>query len=156
MEKKHSIFSYLSQVFMIYGISNVLLNIFAIIFGEDASAFSEIFSLGSSGVETSICFQFLAAMFMVVGIEYFFDADFMVKLLPSVIRIALIMALSVGLIVAFILIFDWFPKNEPVPWILFGICFIISFGLSVALSSAYERSENRKMAEALKRYKEEM
>ncbi len=155
MEKKHSIFSYLMQIFMIYGISNILLNIFALVFGNSAQGLSEIFSLGSNGVETKICFQFLAAMSIIVGIEYFFNADFMVKAMPSVIRIIVIMSLSIGIIIAFILFFDWFPKNEPLPWIMFGISFLISFGVSVAVSSAYERSENRKMAEALKRFKEE-
>lgn len=155
MEKKHSVFTYLMQVFMIYGICNILLNIFALIFGSSAKELSSIFSLGNRGVETSICFQFLAAMFVIVGIEYLFNADFMVKLLPFVLRVVLIFGLSIGTVVVFVFAFGWFPEGEMLPWIMFGVCFLISFGISVAVSSAYERSENKKMAEALKKYKEE-
>lgn len=154
MEKKHSVFSYLTQVFMIYGISNILLNIFALAFGDEASGLSTIFSLGSDGVGTATCFEFLAAMFVIVGIQYLFTSDLMIRLLPSVARIALLFGLSIGIIVAFIFLFGWFPKDEPLAWIMFGVTFVISFAVSVAVSSAYERSENRKMAEALKKYKE--
>ncbi len=154
MEKKHSIFTYLMQVFMIYGISNILLNIFALIFGNDAKKLSTIFSLGNSGVGTATCFQFLAAMFIIVGIEYLFSDALMVKVLPFVLRIVLIFGLSIGTIVIFIFVFEWFPKGESLAWIMFGVCFLISFGISVAVSSAYRRSEDKKLAEALKKIKE--
>ncbi len=155
MEKKHTIFSYLTQVFMIYGISTVLLNIFTLVFGKDAQKLSSIFALGDSGVSVQVSLQFLLAMFIVVGIEYLFTSDFMTKRLPMCLRTVLIMALAVGVIIGFILGFGWFPAGEPLPWILFGVCFLISFGLSVLISGAYERSENKKMAEALKKFKEE-
>ncbi len=155
MEKKHTIFSYLIQVFMIYGIGNLLLNIFALIFGENAAEYSTIFSIGNKGVGTATSFQFLAAMALIVAIEYFFTSDMMIKKLSFIPRTALLFGCALAVIIGFIIVFNWFPSNEILPWIMFIICFLISFAVSVAVSTAYERSENKKMAEALKKYKEE-
>ncbi len=155
MEKKQSVFNYLIQVFMIYGIANVLLNLFALIFGESAEEISTIFSMGNDGVGAATCFQFLLAMFLIVGIEYLFTSDSMIKLLPMMARMVLLLGLALGVITGFILMFDWFPAGEFLPWAMFLLCFIISFVISVAVSSAYEKQESRKMEEALKKYKEE-
>ncbi len=155
MEKKQSVFSYLIQVFMIYGIANVLLNLFALIFGESAEEISTIFSMGNKGVGAATCFQFLLAMFLIVGIEYLFTSDVMIKLLPMTARIVLLLGLVLGVIAGFILVFDWFPAGELLPWIMFLLCFAVSFVISVAVSSAYEKLESRKMEDALKKYKEE-
>ncbi len=155
MEKKHTIFSYLIQVFMIYGIGNLLLNIFALIFGASAIEYSTIFSIGNKGVGIATCFQFFCAMALIVAIEYFFTSDFMIKKLSFVPRTALLFGCALAVIIGFILIFGWFPPDEILPWIMFMVCFLISFGISAVVSTAYERSENKKMAEALQKFKEE-
>ncbi len=154
MEKKHSLFSYLAQVFMIYGITNILLNVFALLVGDNAKALSTIFRLGSDGVGVATCIEFLIAMFIIVGIQYLFTSDYMMKRIHSIVRTALLFGLSIITIIVFVILFGWFPKDEPLAWIMFAVCFLLSFGVSVVVSSAYERSENRKMAEALKKYKE--
>lgn len=155
MKKKHTFFNYLNQVFMIYGISNIILNIFALIFGNQAQDMSTLFILGNKGISVQTCFQFLIAMALIVGIEFLFTSDFMIKRISMIIRIILLFTLSMGVTISFTLIFGWFPVNEPLPWIMFILSFILSTGISAAVSTAYERSENKKMAEALKKYKEE-
>lgn len=65
------------------------------------------------------------------------------------------MFLSIIAVIAFFIFrFDWFPVMMWQPWVMFFVCFGICAGVSVALSVLKEKSENRKMQEALERLKE--
>ena len=43
----------------------------------------------------------------------------------------------------------------PLAWVIFIVCFIISCTVSTFISVLAEKQENRRLEEALKRYKEE-
>ena len=75
MDKNFSVLKFLSQVFMIYGITTGLLNIFCILFGTSAYGFSTIFSLGNTGVSIATSFQFLLAVFLIVGLKFIFMTE---------------------------------------------------------------------------------
>ncbi len=154
MDKNFSIFKFLSQVFMIYGITTGLLNIFCILFGTSAYSFSTIFSLGNSGVGVSTSFQFLLAVSVIVGLRFIFMTDILIKKMPLAARIIVMFAGAFVTMIVFIFLFDWFPEGLPAAWIMFIICFIISCAVSTVISVLAEKQENRRLEEALKRYKE--
>lgn len=155
MEKKISLLKYLAQVFMIYGITTGLLNIFCIIFGTSAMELSTIFSLGKAGVGVGTSFQFLLVAAVVVGLKFLFTTDILIKKIPLAARIIALFASVFAVIVAFIIVFDWFPADMPIAWIMFIVCFAVSCAASTLISVLFEKQENRRLEEALKRFKEE-
>lgn len=155
MEKNFSLLKYLSQVFMIYGVTTGLLNIFCMIFGTSARELSTIFSLGKEGVGVETSFQFLLVAAVVVGLKWIFTTDILIKKMPLAARIIAMFAGAFATIVAFIFLFDWFPADVPIAWIMFIVCFVISCAVSTLISVLFEKQENRRLEEALKRYKEE-
>ena len=155
MDKNFSVLKFLSQVFMIYGITTGLLNIFCILFGRSAYGFSTIFSLGNTGVGIATSFQFLLAVFLIVGLKFIFMTDILIKKIPLAARIIIMFAGAFATILVFIFAFGWVPANMPIAWIMFIICFVLSCAGSTVISVLAEKQENRRLEEALKRYKEE-
>lgn len=155
MDKNFSIFKYLSQVFMIYGITTGLLNIFCLLFGKSAHGLSTLFSLENSGVGVATSFQFLLAVSIIVGLRAILLTDILIKKMPLAARIIAMFAGAFAVIIVFIFLFDWFPANYPMAWIMFIVCFIVSCAVSTLISVLAEKQENRRLEEALKRYKEE-
>lgn len=155
MEKKTGILGYLSQVFMIYGIAVLILNVFCLIFGETAKEISTIFSLGNEGLSISTLLQFLLANALVVTLRFVFVTDLFIKKMPLSARIVLLFAGAFGIVILFVVLFGWFPVDEPMAWIMFIISFGASCAISTIVSVFAERQENQKLEEALKRYKEE-
>lgn len=155
MDKNFSLLKYLSQVLMIYGITTGLLNVFCIIFGTSAHGLSTIFSLGKAGVGVATSFQFLLVAAVVVGLKFLFTTDILIKKMPLSARIVALFASVFAAIVVFIIVFDWFPADMPLAWIMFIVCFAVSCAASTLISVLFEKQENRRLEEALKRYKEE-
>ncbi|MDE6424963.1 MAG: hypothetical protein K2K89_02340 [Ruminococcus sp.] len=155
MDKNFSVLKYLSQVFMIYGITTGLLNIFCIVFGASAHDVSTIFSLENSGIGVATSLQFLLAVSVIVGLRAIFMTDILIKKMPVVARIIVMFTGVFMTIIIFIFLFRWFPADMPLAWIIFIVCFIISCTVSTLISVLAEKQENRRLEEALKRYKEE-
>lgn len=155
MEKKTGILGYLSQVFMIYGITVVLLNIFCLLFGKDANGFSTIFALGDEGLSVTTMLQFLLAISLIVLLRFIFMTDFIIKKMPLAVRIVLMFAGALAITLTFVFLCGWFPVGKPWAWIMFVICFILSAVISTFISVLSEKQENKKLEEALKRFKEE-
>lgn len=155
MEKNYSFLKFLSQVFLTYGITTCLLNIFCILFGMSAREISTLFALGNSGVSISTSFQFLLVTFIINGLRYIFMTDILIRHMPLTARIITMFAGTFGTIVIFNFLFGWFPTDMPIAWIMFIVCFVISCLISTIISILWEKQENRRLDEALKRCKEE-
>ncbi|MDE6713664.1 MAG: hypothetical protein K2K20_08005 [Lachnospiraceae bacterium] len=155
MDKKFSILEFCSQVFTIYGITIVLLYIFCILFGESAQELSTIFSMGSQGLGIATSFQFLLAVLAITIIRFIFMTDILIIKMPTAARIAAMFVGTFAIILVFIIVFDWFPTDLPMAWIMFLICFVVCSTAGTMISLVVEKQENRKLEEALKRYKEE-
>ncbi|MDE7398362.1 MAG: DUF3021 family protein [Oscillospiraceae bacterium] len=155
MDKNFSVLKFLSQVFIIYGITTGLLNILCILFGTSAYGLSTIFSLGNSGVSVATSLQFLFAVSIIVGLRSILMTDILIKKMPLAARIITMFVCAFATIIIFIFLFDWFPADLPLAWIMFIVCFIVSCTVGTLLSVLAEKQENRKLEKALKRYKEE-
>ena len=59
MIKKNTIFDYLTQIMIVWGISILSLCLFCSLFGEDAKQYSSMFQLGNSGIAITTLMQYL-------------------------------------------------------------------------------------------------
>ena len=154
MDKKPTIFDYLSQVFMIFGITVLLLNIFCLIFGEAAKEISAIFALGSEGLSVKIMLQFLLAIAITIVLRAVFMTDLIIKRMPLSARIIVLFAASLLNIMVFIIVCGWVPVDNLLAWVMFIVSFAISCAASALISILAERTENKRLEEALNKLKE--
>lgn len=155
MDNKKGILGFLSQVFMLFGIIVLLMSVFAVIFGDDAKEVSTIFSLGGKGLSCETLIQFLSAIAIICILRFIFMTDTLIKKMPVALRIILMFTSVVAVIIGFIFAFGWFPVTEIRAWIMFILCFIVSCVISTFVSVVSEKQENKKLEEALRRFKEE-
>ena len=155
MDNKPTIWDYLTQVFMIFGIAVLTLNIFCLLFGDSAREISTIFALGSEGLTVTTMLQFLLAIGITILFRFIFMTDLIIKKMPLAARIITMFAAAFLNIVVFVILCDWFPVDNLTAWLMFLISFAISCAVSTAVSLLKEKMENRKLAEALNRLKEE-
>lgn len=154
MDEKKTIFDYLAQVMIVYGFAMLVLNIFCIVFGSSAKGFSSLFELGNQGVPAETAFQFLFVSALIIGLRSIFFTDMLIKKMPIWLRTICMLVSVVIIIAAFIITFHWFPVDMWQPWVMFFICFGISFLGSCFIMAIKEKVENRQMEEALQRLKE--
>lgn len=154
MEEKRTIFDYLAQVLTVFGFSMLVLNVFCLIFGNSAKDVSSMFELGNQGIPTKIAFQFLCVTVLIVGARFIFFTDIFIKKMAIWCRTVCMLTTVVIIIAAFVIAFHWFPVNMWKPWAMFFICFGISFLGSYLVMVIKEKTENRRLEEALERLKE--
>ena len=154
MDKRTTILGYLSEVFKFYGITIVLLNMFAFLFGEDAQTVSTIFAFGNKGLGISTMVEFFAAIALIIGLRMIFMTDMVIKKMPLAARIILMFTGVLTVTMGFVLMFGWFPATDILAWALFGICFVLRCGISTLIAVIAEKQENKMLEYALNRLKE--
>ena len=155
MENRPTILKFLQRVFVIYGITTLILNIFTLIFGDAAKEMSTIFSFGNEALGVKTAMQFLLAVVILVLIETLFTTDILIKKMKLPMRICLVFMSIFAVVSLFVAVFGWFPTDLALPWIMFIICFAISSAVSTIITAYSEKQENKKLDEALKRFKGE-
>ena len=153
MIKENSVFDYLANVMLIFGISVISLGLFCVLFGEDASELSSIFKLGNAGLAIDTLGQFLAVSFIISGVRWLFFTDRIIKNMAMTNRCIGMLICIIIVIAIFAGVFDWFPVGMVKPWVMFFICFFVCAAVSVGISVLKEKSDNRKMQDALDRLK---
>ena len=154
MEKEKTIFDYLGQVMIVFGITTVLLNVLCLLFGEKAKEVSTMFNLGDDGVPISISFQFLLVSASVVALRFLCFTDKVIKNMSKSLRIGVMYAGIILVIISMNLFFGWFPADAWQGWIGFLISFVVCSGVSTFVVVVKENLENRKMQDALERLKQ--
>lgn len=153
MEEKKTVFDYLGQILMIFGFTMLTLNVFCLAFGDSAEEFSAIFQLGSRGISVETAFQFLCISSLITGVRFLFFTDTFIKKMPVALRTVCMLTAVVAIIVIFVIAFHWFPADMWQPWAMFLLCFGISFLGSCLVMAVKEKTENRRMREALEKLK---
>lgn len=154
MEKRNTFFDFVGQTLMIFGFSIISIMIFVYIFGKDAKGYSTIFLLGNAGLSLSTLAQFLLTSTMINLFRQLFLGGQIIKNMSIPIRTVCLFSSIVIMMVAFILLFDWFPVDDWLAWVLFVICFVLSSVGGFLVSYLKEKGTNKKMEEALKRMQE--
>ncbi len=155
MIKKNTIFDFLTHTMVIWGISVLSLCLFCFLFGESAREMSSIFELGNVGVPLKTLVQFLMLSVVITALRWIFFTDVLIKQLSTILRSIFMFSgviISVGIAAA---VFKWFPVNQLMPWIMFLLSFLICTVISIGVSMLKEKSENRKLEDALERMKSE-
>lgn len=155
MEDRKTIFGYAGQVFIIFGFSIVALNLFCILVGEYAQDVSSIYSLGKDGLSTATMMQFFGVSVCITGLRFLFFTDRIIKHMSISLRTVCMLMSIIVLIVLCAAVFGWFPIDMWQAWTGFFITFAVCFVGSMFLTHLKERTENRKMEEALRRLKEQ-
>lgn len=154
MEERKTIFNYLIEVFCVFGIAVVIMIVFCRIFGDDARELSSMFRLGKEGLPVDTMLQFLAISFLTEGLQYVFFSGRWLKKWTALAKYSVFFLAIVAVVSAFICLFGWFPVGMWQPWVLFLMCFLINFGISIVLMRWKTRLENKKLEEGLNRMRE--
>lgn len=154
MDQNKNIFDYLAQVLLIFGFSMLILNLFCIIFGDSAQSLSSMFALGSRGVPAEIAFQYLIISALIAGLRFLFFSERLIKKMPIPLRTVCMLGSVLLITAAFIIRFRWFPADLWTAWVMFFVCFLLSFICSYLVMLLKEKTENRKLKEALDKLKE--
>lgn len=151
--KRETVFDWLGQIFLVFGIEMMCMVVFCTAFGERAKSYSTMFELGKDGVSISIMLQYFLMAVIIITLKFLFFTDMVIKKMSVTLRTILMFTSVVIALVAFVIIFGWFPANDWEAWAMCAACFIISAGLSTFISALREKSETKKMQEALERIK---
>lgn len=154
MEKGKTVFDYLAQVMIVFGFTMLALNIFCIVLGDSAKDLSAMFELGNQGIPVGIAFQFLCVSALTICVKLVFFTDVLIKNMPIWLRTICMLATIVAIITVFSVLFHWFPVDMWQSWAAFLMSFGLSFLGSYLVVVMKEKTENRKMEEALRRIKE--
>lgn len=155
MEKEKTIFDYLGQVLIVFGITTVILNILCLLFGESAKEVSTMFALGDKGISISIYFQFLLVSIIVVALRFLCFTDKVIKNMSMSLRVGVMYAGIIFVIVIMNLIFGWFPADAWQGWLGFILCFGACSVISTFTVVAKDKLENQKMQNALDKFKQD-
>lgn len=155
MEEKKTIIDYVELVMKIFGFAIIMLNIFCILFGEDAKGFSSIFALGKEGIRISTMLEFLSVAVWITLTRFLFFSDVVVKNKGIPFRTCGMIGSVLVIISIYIWSFQWFPIGDWLCWFMFFVSFGISFLVSLGVTVIKERMENRRMEEALDRLKKQ-
>lgn len=154
MLQKRSIYDFMANVMMIYGIAIASLAVFCALFGEDAMEMSTLFRMGNEGLALQTLGEMLLLAVAVSCFQWLFFTDLAIKNVSITVRTILMFASIIAAIAGAVIAFGWFPVNEILPWVLFLVCFTFYAAVSVYMSVLKEKNENKKMQEALDRLKE--
>lgn len=153
MEKKKTIFDFLGSLFMIYGITVVMLMTISFVFGSEENM---MFALGSKGLTMTLLLEFLLLSLINVILQYLCFSERIIKEGSHKFR-TLVMFISILIIMAiFIHLFGWFPENYILPWVMYVVFFLVSAFVSLLIISWKEKLENKQMEEGLKRIKSKL
>ena len=99
MEDRKTLFDYAGQVFIIFGFSIVVLNLFCTLVGEYAQNVSSIYSMGKEGLSTATMMQFLGVSVCITGLRFLFFTDKVIREMSITVRTVSMLLSIIGLIV---------------------------------------------------------
>lgn len=134
MKKKNTIFDFLGQVFLVFGVTIAILLVLCFIVSDNAKEMSSMFRLGSSGLSAPTLIQFFAVSILITGAKFFYFNDHIFKKASITTRTSLMLLTDISITAAFIYLFEWFPIDMWMPWLMFLICFGTCFLVSVLVT----------------------
>lgn len=153
MEEKKTVFNYISQLFATYGVIVVIFIVFSLVIGNGADKYSALFSYKDAALGIPTLLQLLLLALFITLSQVLFLTDRMIKGMSMVLRYILFFVTIMLVMIIMTVIFKWFPVDDPKAWCGFFISFVISMVISALFTRLAEKSENRKMQEALDKFK---
>lgn len=153
MEDNKTLFDYISKVFTVFGVVILIHVVIGLIVGQGASELSTLFRLGSEGLAMTTLLQLFALSVIVIIWQTIFLTDKLIKNMSIAIRISLMFVSVTVSVVVFVIAFGWFPVKELKAWIGFFVSFAICSLAGAGFSRMKEKADNKKMDEALEKFK---
>ena len=155
MEDNKTIFSYIGELFSTYGIIMLMFVILNLILGDIAKGYTSFFEFGSGSFSTNTMLQLFLLSVIICIARNLFLTDKWIKSMPIVARnLAFFITVTVTIII-FVFLFAWFPADDITAWIGFIVSFAVCSTIGVLTSKLKERAENKKMDQALEKFKNE-
>lgn len=154
IDRRENMFDWLAQVFLVFGIAMMCMVVFCVLFGDSAMGYSTMFELGKSGLSIATMVQFFLLIVIIITLKFIFFTDAVLKKMSLAVRTVLMFAFAITAIVAFVIMFGWFPADQWQAWVMFAVCFGVSAVISTFISVLREKAETQKMQQALERIKE--
>lgn len=155
MEDNKTIFNYIGELFATYGIIMLMFVILNLALGDIAKGYTSFFEYGSGSFSTSTMLQLFLLSVIICIARNLFLTDKWIKSMSIVVRnLAFFITVTITIIL-FVILFAWFPVNDIAAWIGFIVSFAVCSAIGVLTSKLKERTANRKMAQALERFKNE-
>lgn len=153
-EDRKSVFGYIAQLLATYGAMVVIFIVFDLCIGKETEGYSTLFELGSRGLTLATLLQLLFLAVLVTIAQVAFLTDLLIKNMNMIARnLLFIIAIFVSIVV-FAVLFGWFPVGDLAAWAGFLVSFSLSMAASLLITRFIEKSENKKMQEALDKYME--
>lgn len=152
IEENKTVFDHIAQVFTTYGVMVVVFLLFDICVGDLAKGYSTLFELGSAGLTAHTLLQLLFLAVTVTVSQIVFMTDTVIRNMKIISRNVLFISSICIAVVAFVFAFGWFPVYDIAAWIGFVISFSVSMTASLFITRFIEKTENKKMQDALDKY----
>ncbi len=151
-EENRTVFDHIARLFTTFGVMVVIFILFAVCIGQSTREYSTLFELGNGGLTIRTLLQLLALAVIVTVSQTVFMTDLLIKNMKIMARNVIFISSIFLTIVAFVFAFGWFPVDDIRAWIGFILSFSVSMTLSLLITRFVEKTENRKMQDALERY----
>lgn len=153
MEENKTIFNYVSQVFATFGIIVLIFMIFSMVVGNIVIGYSSLFELGNQGLSIATLMQLFLLSILISAGQIIFLTDRWIKNISLLLRDIIFFVVVFAAVILFVVVFDWFPVNDVKAWSSFVLSFSVCTTIGVIISRLKEKSENKKMAQALEKYR---
>ncbi len=154
MEENKTIFDYIGQFFATFGIIVTIFMALGIVIGEKAKPCSTLFYLSGDGLRLDTLVQLFVFSLILSFLEVLLLTDRFIKKMPMAARIICFFVTVTITIVGFVICFSWFPIDDEKSWIGFFVSFTVCTVIGVVISILKEKAENKKMEQALNRFRE--
>ena len=155
MDMKKIVGKAIKEIFLVYGIVIIVLALFSVTVGDMLKDYCSVFRLGRQGLSVSAMLQFLCIIVIGTMNRYIFLTDCLIKQMALWLRNLCMMLVIMLCTISFAVYFEWFPVGMWWAWLGFLICFSIGCAACTGFSIRNEKIENKKMADALRKIKEE-
>ncbi len=156
MGKKDYILRFINQMFLIFGVTIIVLCLACLFIDEKIQSVSTLFDMGFNGISLETIFQILLASFFITLFNTIIFSDIIKIYISKTKRTVLLLSFIFLIIFTFIHLFKWFPTDILMTWLIFALCFVLSSFISLYIIFTNEKTDDKNMEIALKNLKEKL
>lgn len=145
--------NFVKQSFSIFSVMVLFICAAGSFIGDKGKGCS-LYQLGKAGIAYETIFQIMVVAMLITVSNMIIFSEHILKNLMALWRTILSLASIIIIMIGAVLIFQWFPADDPLPWIAFCISFGGCFALSSIVMLIKTRVENEKYEKLLIKYKE--
>lgn len=143
-----------TQVMIIFSIMVLSILIPGSFMQKSAWEYSTFFALAPDGISFASLWQMFAAAFGITLIQNIIFETKVFQKMMTLYKTILMLACILILIIAFVVLFGWFPVDMPMGWISFISTFALCFVISTVVMVTKTRRESQTYDRLLNEYKE--